>query len=260
MSAPGLDRFRLDGRVAIVTGASGGLGAVLARGLAEAGAGIVLTGRNKGRLNDVAARTARTGVRVETFVADVRSFDDCATVVRMTAEAFGRIDVLINNAGITYAAAAHKDRPGAFADLLATNLAGAHQMAQLFGGWLIEHGKPGSIVNISSAIGLAPSGLPTAAYSSSKAGLIGMTRSLAAQWSGRHNIRVNALAPGYVATDMTGELLASEDAVRKLAERTAMRRLGTAEELIGPALLLASDAGSYITGATLAVDGGWSLH
>jgi NAD(P)-dependent dehydrogenase (short-subunit alcohol dehydrogenase family) len=87
-----------------------------------------------------------------------------------------------------------------------------------------------------------------------------MTRSLAAQWSGRHNIRVNALAPGYVATDMTGELLASEDAVRKLTERTAMRRLGTAEELIGPTLLLASDAGSYITGATLAVDGGWSMH
>jgi NAD(P)-dependent dehydrogenase (short-subunit alcohol dehydrogenase family) len=170
------------------------------------------------------------------------------------------MDVLVNNAGITYAAAAHKDRPGAFADLLATNLTGAYQMTQVVGAWLIEHGTPGSIVNISSVLGLAPTGLPTAAYSSSKAGLIGMTRSLAAQWSGRHNIRVNALAPGYIATEMTGELLASEDAVRKLTERTPMGRLGKAEELIGPTLLLASDAGSYITGATLVVDGGWSMH
>jgi NAD(P)-dependent dehydrogenase (short-subunit alcohol dehydrogenase family) len=260
MSPAALDRFRLDGRVAIVTGASAGLGAVLARGLAEAGAGLMLTGRNEDRLNNVAARVAATGVHVETLVADVRSFEDCAGVVRTTADTFGHMDVLVNNAGITYAAAAHKDRPEAFTDLLATNLIGAYQMAQLVGAWLIEHGRPGSIVNISSVLGLAPTGLPTAAYSSSKAGLIGMTRSLAAQWSGRHSIRVNALAPGYIATEMTGELLASEDAVRKLIERTPMRRLATAEELIGPTLLLASDAGSYITGATLAVDGGWSMH
>jgi NAD(P)-dependent dehydrogenase (short-subunit alcohol dehydrogenase family) len=221
----------------------------------------MLTGRNEDRLSNVAARIAEaTGVYVETLVADVRSFDDCADVVRTTAETFGHMDVLVNNAGITYAAAAHKDRPGAFADLLATNLTGAYQMTQVVGAWLIEHGKPGSIVNISSVLGLAPTGLPTAAYSSSKAGLIGMTRSLAAQWSGRHNIRVNALAPGYIATEMTGELLASEDAVRKLTERTPMGRLGKAEELIGPTLLLASDAGSYITGATLVVDGGWSMH
>jgi NAD(P)-dependent dehydrogenase (short-subunit alcohol dehydrogenase family) len=221
----------------------------------------MLTGRNEDRLSNVAARIAEaTGVYVETLVADVRSFDDCADVVRTTAETFGHMDVLVNNAGITYAAAAHKDRPGAFADLLATNLTGAYQMTQVVGAWLIEHGKPGSIVNISSVLGLAPTGLPTAAYSSSKAGLIGMTRSLAAQWSGRHNIRVNALAPGYIATEMTGELLASEDAVRKLTERTPMGRLGKAEELIGPTLLLASDAGSYITGTTLVVDGGWSMH
>jgi NAD(P)-dependent dehydrogenase (short-subunit alcohol dehydrogenase family) len=252
--------FRLDGRVAVVTGASSGLGASFARVLAEAGADVAIGARRTDGLAAVAEAVRAAGrrcVAVETDVADPAA---CAALVDAAVGELGRLDVLVNNAGVGYAARAEKDDPARAARLFEVNLLGAYQMAIHAGRAMIDGGRGGSIVNIASSLGLATGHLPEAAYSASKAGLLGLTRDLAAQWSGRRGIRVNALAPGFFASEMTAPVLAREGGHAAVVERTAMGRIGRVEELAGPLLLLASDAGSYITGTTLCVDGGWAMH
>jgi NAD(P)-dependent dehydrogenase (short-subunit alcohol dehydrogenase family) len=250
--------FRLDGKVVVVTGASGGIGSAFARGLAAYGASVVLLGRQDALLRAITEEILDLGGRARWLVADLRTESAAADSIAFAYEQFGRADVLVNNAGITYAAKATKDTSARFADLLDVNLVAVYRMCQAFARPLIHAGSPGSIVNVSSVLGLSASAIPTAAYSASKAGLLGLTRDLAAQWTRRYQIRVNALAPGFIHTDMITEIDDAHLAV--LAERTLIGTLGLPEQLLGPLLLLASPAGSYLTGSTIAVDGGWSLH
>ena len=254
------DVFRLDGRVAVVTGASSGLGAVFAVALARAGADVVLMARRADRLAGTAAEVTATGRRCVAVPGDVGDPADCAATVERAVAELGRVDVLVNNAGTANAVPALREDPAAFEAVLRVNLAGAHHMAQAAARAMVAAGNGGSIVNVSSALALSGGDVPQAGYSSSKAGLLGLTRDLAMQWTGRYGIRVNALAPGFFPSELTAPLLASEKGHAQVVARTPMGRVGRPEELIGPLLLFASDAGSYLTGTTLAVDGGWTLH
>jgi NAD(P)-dependent dehydrogenase (short-subunit alcohol dehydrogenase family) len=230
-----LDLFRLDGRVAVVTGASSGLGAGFAVALAQAGA---------------------TGQRAITVATDVSDPEQCAALAEAGMDAFGRIDILINNAGIGTAVPALKERPDDFRRVIDVNLNGAYWAAQACGRAM----KPGSsIVNIASVLGIIKSYMPQAAYAASKAGLIGLTRDLAQQWSGRRGIRVNALAPGYFASEMTADI-PEEQLMGFLRQTSPLGRLGVQHELDAAVVFLASPASEYITGVTLAVDGGMSGH
>jgi NAD(P)-dependent dehydrogenase (short-subunit alcohol dehydrogenase family) len=249
-----LDRFRLDGKVAIVTGASSGLGVSFAVALAEAGADLVLAARRVDRLEDTKKKVEALGRKALAVKADVARPEDCQNVVDRAMEAFGRVDVLVNNAGLGTAVPATRETPDEFRQVLDVNLSGAYWMAQACGRVM----KPGSsIVNISSIIALTTGGLPQAAYSASKAGLLGLTRDLASQWTGRKGIRVNALAPGFFLTEMTDQY--TPGYLESMAPRILAGRPGDGEELAAAMLFLASDAGGYVTGQVLTVDGGVTL-
>jgi NAD(P)-dependent dehydrogenase (short-subunit alcohol dehydrogenase family) len=184
----------------------------------------------------------------------VASPEDCRALVDTAMEAFGRVDVLVNNAGVGTAVPATRETPGQFRQVIDINLSGCYWMAQACGRVM----RPGSsIVNISSVLGLTTAGLPQAAYSASKAGLLGLTRDLAQQWGGRKGIRVNAVAPGFFASEMTEQYLPGY--LDEQLRRAPLGRAGQAEELVTAVLFLASDAGSYVTGQTLVVDGGLTL-
>ncbi|GES11526.1 SDR family NAD(P)-dependent oxidoreductase [Acrocarpospora macrocephala] len=255
-----LDRFRLDGKVAIITGASSGLGVTFALALAEAGADLALGARRVELLRDTQGKVAALGRRCVAVPTDVADPDDCERLVAAARDELGDAHVLVNNAGVARVAPAHKDDPAEFARVLQVNLTGAYQMAQAFGRACIAAGHGGSIVNVSSVLGLVSADAPQAAYSASKAGLLGMTRDLALQWTLRRGIRVNALVPGLIVTGMTAAIRANEQASASALASIPMRRLGDADELVGALLLLASDAGSYMTGSALIVDGGWTAQ
>jgi NAD(P)-dependent dehydrogenase (short-subunit alcohol dehydrogenase family) len=249
---PILDAFRLDGAVAIVTGASSGLGVACARALAEAGADVVIAGRRAGQLAQTAATLKAAGHRAFPVTCDVSRPGDCRTLAE-TAARLGDVRVLVNNAGIASAVPASRETPEQFRLVMDTNLMGSYWMAQATAAVMHR----GSIVNISSVLGLITAGLPQAAYATSKAGLLGLTRDLAAQWGGRKNIRVNAVAPGYFPTEMTHGYPAGY--TDHLVARLPLPRAGTPDEFAAAVLFLASPASSYITGATLVVDGGLTI-
>lgn len=249
-----LDLFRLDGKVAIVTGASSGLGVAFAQALAEAGADVALGARRVERLAATGALVEEAGRRALAVQTDVADPDDCQRLVNETMAAFGRVDVLVNNAGVGTAVPATRESPEQFRSVIDVNLNGCYWMAQACGRVM----KPGSsIVNISSVLGLTTAGLPQAAYAASKAGLIGLTRDLAQQWTGRKGIRVNALAPGFFASEMTDEY--PDGYLEAMNHRIPSGRKGEAAELAAALVFLASDAGGYVTGQTLAVDGGMTI-
>src|SRR6476659_8288978 len=248
------DLFSLDGKVAIVTGASSGLGVACAQGFAEAGADVVLGARRADRLADTAALVEGAGRRAIAVATDVASPEACQGLVDKAMDTFGRVDVLINNAGIGTAVPATRETPEQFRQVIDVNLNGCYWMAQSCGRVM----QPGSsIINISSVLGLTTAGLPQAAYAASKAGLIGLTRDLAQQWTGRKGIRVNAIAHGFVETEMTESY--PDGYLESQEQRIPMRRQGDPRELAATAVFLASDAAGYITGQTLPVDGGMTI-
>ncbi|WP_248960297.1 SDR family NAD(P)-dependent oxidoreductase [Sphaerisporangium perillae] len=248
-----LDRFKLDGKVAIVTGASSGLGVAFARGLAEAGADIAIGARREDKLAETRRLVEKTGRRCVAVATDVTRPEDCQALVEAAVDGLGGVDILINNAGVGTAVPALRETPEEFRQVIDINLNGAYWMAQACAKVM----RPGSsIVNIGSVLGETTAGLPQAAYSASKAGLIGLTRDLAQQWTGRRGIRVNCLEPGFFESEMT-ESYQPGYLERQLDQRVLMARAGDPMELVAAAVFLASDAGSYVTGAVLPVDGGF---
>ncbi|MEU4697734.1 SDR family NAD(P)-dependent oxidoreductase [Nonomuraea dietziae] len=247
-----LERFSLQGKVAIVTGASSGLGVAFARGLAEAGADIVIGARRKDRLESTRQLVEATGRRCVAVPTDVSVVADCDALVQAALSAFGAVDVLVNNAGVGTAVPATREKPEQFRQVVDVNLHGTYWMAQACGRVM----RPGSsIINVGSVLGETTAGLPQAAYSASKAAVIGLTRDLAQQWTGRKGIRVNCLEPGFFHSEMT-ETYQPGYLEATLEARVPMRRAGDPAELVAAAIFLACDASSYITGVTLPVDGG----
>jgi len=251
---PVLDKFSLAGKVAVVTGASSGLGVAIAQALAEAGADLVLGARRVDRLPATGRLVEAAGRRWTSLATDVTSPEDCTALVAHGVAEFGGVDILVNNAGLGTAYPATKETPEQFRQVLDVNLNGSYWMAQAFGRAAT---RGGSIINVSSVLGIHPGTLPQAAYSSSKAGIIGLTRDLAAQWTGRKGIRVNCVAPGLFPSEMSDELPETE--LEFVKAKAPAGRAGDPAELAAAVVFLASDAASYITGITLPVDGGLTM-
>jgi NAD(P)-dependent dehydrogenase (short-subunit alcohol dehydrogenase family) len=249
-----LDAFMLDSKVVIVTGASSGLGVSFAQAFAEAGAHVVLGARRAERLTQTTALVEAAGRRALPVVTDVAEPQQCQALVDAALERFGQVDVLINNAGVGSAHPATRETPDEFRAVVDVNLHGAYWMAQACGRIML----PGSaIINIASVLGITTAGLPQAAYSASKAGLIGLTRDLAQQWGSRKGIRVNALAPGFFRSEMTDDYRPGY--LESQAPRLVLDRLGDPAELAATAVWLASPAAGYVTGQTIVVDGGLTI-
>ncbi|MEV0079954.1 SDR family oxidoreductase [Nocardia neocaledoniensis] len=249
-----LDMFDMTGKVIIVTGASSGLGVSFAQGFADAGADLVLAARRVDKLTETAEFVRAAGRQALTVPADVSVPEQCQAVVDAAVAEFGRVDVLINNAGVASAYPATRETPDQFRAVIDVNLHGSYWMAQACGRVMPA---ASSIINISSILGLTTAGLPQAAYSASKAAIIGLTRDLAQQWGSRKGIRVNALAPGFFRSEMTDTY--DEGYAASLMPRVVLGRYGDGEEIAATAVWLASSAGGYVTGQTIAVDGGVTI-
>jgi NAD(P)-dependent dehydrogenase (short-subunit alcohol dehydrogenase family) len=249
-----LDSFRLDDKVVIVTGASSGLGVAFAQAFAEAGADVALGARRVEKMAATAALVEQAGRRALTVQTDVADPARCQELVDATVAAFGRVDILINNAGVGTAVPATRETADAFRSVIDINLNGSFWMAQACGRVM----QPGSsIINIASVLGLTTGGLPQAAYSASKAGVMGLTRDLAQQWGGRKGIRVNAIAPGFFKSEMTDDY--KPGYLDSQLTRIPLGRTGDPAELAGTAVWLASAAGGYVAGQTIVVDGGLTI-
>ena len=252
-SAPDPALFKLDGRVAVVTGASSGLGRRFAQVLHGAGATVVAAARRVDRLEELAA--AHDGI--VPIGCDVSKRDDIDRLIQTTRATHGRIDVLVNNAGMADTGDALGQRDDEFESVLAVNLVAPYALSKRVAGAMIEDGVEGSIVNVASILGLLGSNvIRQTGYAASKGAIVNLTRSLAAQWAA-NGIRVNSLAPGWFESELTVELFSNEGPLKWAQRRTPMGRTGREDELDGPLLFLASSASSFMTGQTLVVDGGW---
>jgi NAD(P)-dependent dehydrogenase (short-subunit alcohol dehydrogenase family) len=252
--SPVADAFRLDGKVAVVTGASSGLGVAFAQALAEAGADVALAARRADRLQDTKKLVEAAGRRAITVPTDVVKPEDAQKLIDETVAQLGRVDILVNNAGVGTAVPATRETPEQFRQVIDINLNGAYWCAQA-AGKVMEPGS--SIINISSVLGITTAGLPQAAYAASKAGLNGLTRDLAQQWTGRKGIRVNSIAPGFFASEMTDQY--PPEYLEMMKFRILAGRTGDPKELAATVVFLASPASGYITGQTLPVDGGLTI-
>ncbi len=248
--------FDLGGRVAVVTGASSGLGARFARVLRERGAEVVVAGRRAERLSALAAELGHD--HAEAVATDVADEEAVRKLIDRAVTRFGRLDVMVNNAGVADEGPAESESLDEFEAVVRVNLGavfvGCREAARV----MLRNGR-GSIINIASVAGTVSLSdrYPMAAYVASKAGVAGLTRELAAQWAAK-GIRVNAIAPGWFPTELTGQL-ADRDQVDWIERRTPMGRAARIEELDGALVYLASDASSYVVGHTLVVDGGWTV-
>ncbi len=247
--------FDLTGRVAIITGGSVGLGRQMAEGLAEMGAHLVLCARKKERCQRAAEELQQLGVKTLGLACDVKNPASIREVVDTTLAEFQRVDILINNAGISWGAPAEQMRLEDWNKVLETNLTGAFFCAQAVGKVMIGQGR-GKIINIASVAGLGgahPNAVQAIGYHASKGGVISFTKELACQWA-VHNIQVNAIAPGWFPTHMSDWVI--EHKRELLLEQIPLRRFGSDHDLKGAAVFLASDASNYVTGHVLVVDGG----
>ena len=256
--APGDALPDLSGRVAVVTGGGRGIGKAIALGMAAAGATVVPSARTTAEVEAVAAAARDHGVETKGITADVTDDDDVRRLVDETVDTFGSLDVLVNNAGFNPGDALGDptDVDGDAVDaVLDVNLRGAFRTVRAAGPYLKESG--GSVVNVASVAGLV--GLPKQhPYVASKHGLVGLTKSAAMDWA--PDVRVNAVAPGYVATDLTETLQENERLRQSILDRTPLDRFADPVEVAGPVVFLASDAASFVSGETIAADGGWTAR
>jgi NAD(P)-dependent dehydrogenase (short-subunit alcohol dehydrogenase family) len=254
LRGPG-DLFSVDGLVAVVTGASSGLGERFARVLAHNGALVVATARRRERLDALAAEIAG----ITPLAADLGVEADRTALVDRIMERFGRIDVLVNNAGTGTSRRAVDEPIADFRSVLEVNIVALFELSRLAAGHMIPAGG-GSIVNLSSIFGLvASSPIPNGSYCASKGAVISLTRELACQWA-RDRVRVNALAPGFFPSEAMADMIADPEATTFMKRNCPMGRYGTVGELDGALLFLASAASSYCTGHVLTVDGGWTAR
>jgi NAD(P)-dependent dehydrogenase (short-subunit alcohol dehydrogenase family) len=244
--------FALDGKVSVVLGGTSGIGRALALGLADAGAIVVVSGRRIEQINDTADEIESRGEKTIRMVSDVRNRKSLEDLRDAVVEAFGKVDILVNAAGITKKSPTIDLTEETWSEILDTNLTGTLRGCQVFGKHMLGR-KAGRIINIAS-LGSFLGLLEVAAYSASKSGLASLTRSLAIEWS-RHGVLVNAIVPGVFQTALNANLLNGERG-REFLMRTPMGRFGRTEELIGAAIFLASEASSFVTGQFIVVDGG----
>lgn len=247
--------MRLQGKVAIVTGSTKGIGRAVAIGYAEEGAAVIVCGRSEDLAKSLAEELTRKGKKAVALRLDVTSVDSVNQVVAQVVKQFGRIDILVNNAGISPIwKRAEETGKEAWDQIIATNLTGAFLCAQAVGKVMIKQ-KSGKVINMTSVGGQVA--LPRlVAYCASKAGIISLTQVLAAEWA-QHNILVNAIGPSYVETEFTAGLRGNERIYDELKNKNLLKRFARPEEVVGAAIFLASDESNYITGQTLFVDGGW---
>jgi len=246
--------FDLSGRVAIVTGGAAGLGLQMAEALAEMGANVVLCARKKDRCEQAAKNLAELGVKTMALGCDVRNPASIREVVDRSAAEFGRIDILINNAGVSWGAPVEEMPLEAWNKVIETNLTGTFLFSQAAGKIMLRQ-RRGKIINIASVAGFrgAPPELPASGYHASKGGVIAFTKDLACKWAG-HNINVNAIAPGWFPTHMSEVVI--ERNKEAFLKRIPLGRFGSENDLKGAAVFLASDASDFVTGHVLVVDGG----
>jgi NAD(P)-dependent dehydrogenase (short-subunit alcohol dehydrogenase family) len=249
-----LAAFRIDGKVAVVTGASSGLGARFARVLAAAGAQVILVARRRERLEELAAELGDA----LPVAQDLSELDQLGAVVEQALNRYGRLDLLVNNAGMVDVHPAEEEPLEEFRRVIDINLVAPFALSQHAARAMLANGG-GAIINVASILGLVGVGqIPQAGYAASKGGIVNLTRELSAQWS-RKGIRVNAIAPGWFESEMTADMFSEEGKGREWVSRRApLGRHGREGELDGALLFLASDASTYVTGHVLAVDGGWT--
>jgi NAD(P)-dependent dehydrogenase (short-subunit alcohol dehydrogenase family) len=250
-----LDRFRLDGKVALITGGARGLGRTMAAALAEAGAAIALAGRSKEACRQAADGIASaTGRTAKAFAADVTKIEDVERLANDVESEFGKVDILVNNAGINIRGPIQQLTEADWDAVIDTNLKGPFLCARAIGPRMVSRGW-GRVINLGSVLGVIA--LPgRAPYASSKAGIINLTRVLALEWAGT-GVTANAICPGAFATEMNRSLLDDPVKYKEFVAQIPMGRWGELEELTGAVVFLASDASSYVTGTPLFVDGGW---
>jgi NAD(P)-dependent dehydrogenase (short-subunit alcohol dehydrogenase family) len=251
-----LDTFRLDGKVALVTGGSRGLGLQIAEALGEAGASLAITARREPGLSEGLAHLKDRGFTATSAPCDISQNDQVEAAVKTVIDHFGHIDVLVNNAGATWGAAFEELPFEAWDKVVRTNVDGTYFVSRAVGLHMIGRGQGGRIINIASVAGLRgsdPRIMPTLPYNTSKGAVVNFTRALAAMLA-EHNITVNCICPGFFPTKMTAATLGRHG--EEIAAATPLRRLGGPEDLKGIAVLFASDASAFITGQVIAVDGG----
>lgn len=249
----GLENFDLTGRVALVTGGSRGIGRALALGLASAGADVAVVSRRLEQCREVEEKIKALGKRSLSFAADVVSVKGAEQVIGEVVRVMGRLDVLVNNAGLNSICDARQVSEQEWDQVIDVNLKAVFFWSQAAAKVMVEKGS-GKIINVASVGGVIGES-KMAAYAASKAGVISLTKSLAREW-GRYNIQVNSLGPGYIETDMNEEALKDERVYNSIVSTIPLRRIGKVEDLIGPAVFLASSASDFVTGHTLFVDGG----
>ena len=246
--------FSLDGKIALVTGASRGIGRAIAIGFAHAGAVLALVARSESRLVEVQRKIEAIGCRCEVFPSDLGETAGIAELNDRVIQAFGRVDILVNNAGTTHRDDAVDFPEERWDDVLAVNLKSVWLLCQQVGRGMVERGE-GKIINIASLLSFS-GGIRAPAYAASKGGVAQLTKALANEWASK-GVNVNAIAPGYIDTDLSAGLIKDPVRSAELMHRIPAARFGTPDELAGAAIFLASDAAAYIHGHILTVDGGW---